>query len=72
MTNREQPNGNLAVLLCALSSATGLGLSERMEHGLNGAYLGLRLADGYCQLNTMMRLFFLKSGEEACFFGLFS
>jgi putative transposase len=26
----------------------------------------------YCQLHTMMRLFFLKSGEEACFFGLFS
>ncbi|GAC1361038.1 MAG: HD domain-containing protein [Ktedonobacteraceae bacterium] len=45
MTNREQPNGNLAVLLCALSFATGLGLSERMEHGLNSAYLGLRLAD---------------------------
>jgi DNA-binding NarL/FixJ family response regulator len=31
MTYREQPNGNLAVLLCALSFATGLGLSERME-----------------------------------------
>jgi HD-GYP domain-containing protein (c-di-GMP phosphodiesterase class II)/DNA-binding CsgD family transcriptional regulator len=45
MTNREQPNGNLAILLCALSFATGLGLSERMEHGLNSAYLGLRLAD---------------------------
>jgi len=45
MTNREQPNGNLAELLCALSFATGLGLSERMEHGLNSAYLGLRLAD---------------------------
>ena len=45
MTNREQPDGNLAVLLCALSFATGLGLSERMEHGLNSAYLGLRLAD---------------------------
>ena len=45
MTYREQPNGNLAVLLCALSFATGLGLSERMEHGLNSAYLGLRLAD---------------------------
>ena len=45
MTNREQPGGNLAVLLCALSFATGLGLGERMEHGLNSAYLGLRLAD---------------------------
>src|SRR6266581_3977955 len=45
MTNREQPNGNLAELLCALSFATRLGLSERMEHGLNSAYLGLRLAD---------------------------
>ena len=45
MTNREQPNGNLAVLLSALSFATGLGLSERIEHGLNSAYIGLRLAD---------------------------
>jgi HD-GYP domain-containing protein (c-di-GMP phosphodiesterase class II) len=45
MTNSEQPNGNLAVLLCSLSFATGLGLGERMEHGLNSAYLGLRLAD---------------------------
>jgi HD-GYP domain-containing protein (c-di-GMP phosphodiesterase class II) len=45
MTNREQPDGNLAVLLCALSFATSLGLGERMEHGLNSAYLGLRLAD---------------------------
>jgi len=45
MTNREQPNGNLAVLLSALSFATGLGLSERMEHALNSAYIGLRLAD---------------------------
>ena len=45
MTYRHQPTGNLAVLLCALSFATGRGLSERMEHGLNSAYLGLRLAD---------------------------
>ncbi len=45
MTYREQPNGNLAVLLCALSFARGLGLSERMEYGLNSAYFGLRLAD---------------------------
>ena len=45
MTNSEQPNGNLAALLCSLSFATGLGLGERMEHGLNSAYLGLRLAD---------------------------
>ena len=30
------------------------------------------LSAWYCQLHTMMRLFFLKSGEEACFFGLFS
>ena len=45
MTNRERPNGNLASLLCALSFATSLGLSERMEHGLNSAYIGLRLAD---------------------------
>jgi HD-GYP domain-containing protein (c-di-GMP phosphodiesterase class II) len=45
MANGERPGGNLAALLCALSFATGLGLSERMEHGLNSAYLGLRLAD---------------------------
>jgi HD-GYP domain-containing protein (c-di-GMP phosphodiesterase class II) len=46
MTNRERPTGNLASLLCALSFATSLGLSERMEHGLNSAYIGLRIADG--------------------------
>ncbi len=45
MSNRERPTGNLAALLCALSFATSLGLSERMEHGLNSAYIGLRLAD---------------------------
>jgi HD-GYP domain-containing protein (c-di-GMP phosphodiesterase class II) len=45
MTNREQPDGNLAVLLSALSFATSLGLDERMEHGLNSAYVGLLLAD---------------------------
>ncbi|HET8853009.1 MAG TPA: HD domain-containing protein, partial [Ktedonobacteraceae bacterium] len=45
MTNCERPNGNLAALLCALSFASSLGLSERMEHGLNSAYLGLQLAD---------------------------
>jgi HD-GYP domain-containing protein (c-di-GMP phosphodiesterase class II) len=45
MINREQPNGNLAVLLCALSYASNLGLNERMEHGLNSAYIGLRIAD---------------------------
>ena len=38
MTNSEQSKGNLAALLCALSFATGLGLDERMEHGLNSAY----------------------------------
>src|SRR5215467_5483175 len=60
MTNREQPNGNLAVLLSALSFASGLGLSERMEHGLNSAYIGLRLAD----------VLHLSSEErEAIFFG---
>lgn len=60
MTNRERPNGDLAVLLCALSFATSLGLSERLEHGLNSAYIGLRLVDA---LN-------LPSEErEAIFFG---
>jgi HD-GYP domain-containing protein (c-di-GMP phosphodiesterase class II) len=45
MTNSEQPKRNLVGLLCALSFATGLGLDERMEHGINSAYIGLRLAD---------------------------
>src|SRR5215469_7425358 len=45
MTNSDQSQGNLAALLCALSFATGLGLDERMEHGINSAYIGLRLAD---------------------------
>jgi len=45
MTNSEQSKGNLAALLCALSFAAGLGLDERMEHGINSAYIGLRLAD---------------------------
>jgi HD-GYP domain-containing protein (c-di-GMP phosphodiesterase class II) len=45
MTNSEEPNGNVATLLCALSFATSLGLSERMEHGPNSAYIGLRIAD---------------------------
>ena len=44
MTTRERPTGNLASLLCALSFATSLGLSERMEHGLNSAYIGLYYA----------------------------
>ena len=45
MTNSEQSKGNFAALLCALSFATGLGLDERMEHGINSAYIGLQLAD---------------------------
>jgi HD-GYP domain-containing protein (c-di-GMP phosphodiesterase class II) len=45
MTNSEQPKGNFAALLCALSFATGLGLDERMEHGINSAYIGMQLAD---------------------------
>src|SRR5215469_2946648 len=60
MANREQSDGILAVLLCALSYATGLGLSERMEHGLNSAYIGLRLA-GVLHLSSEER--------EAIFYG---
>ncbi len=45
MTTNEHSKGNLAALLCALSFATGLGLDERMEHGINSAYIGLMLAD---------------------------
>src|SRR5258708_23273948 len=49
MTNREPPKGNLAVLLCALSFATGLGLGERMEHGLHSAYLRLLSLVGFLE-----------------------
>ncbi len=45
MTNDKQPNGSLAELLCALSFATGLGLGERLDHGLKSAYIGLQVAD---------------------------
>ena len=45
MTTHDRSDGSLAALLCALSFATGLGLGERMEHGLKSAYIGLRIAD---------------------------
>ena len=75
MTNREQPTGNLASLLCALSFATSLGLSERMEHGLNSAYIGLRIADGLNLPNEEREAIFygalLKNvGGTACGAGL--
>ncbi len=75
MTNRERPTGNLASLLCALSFASSLGLSERMEHGLNSAYIGLRLADGLHLPNEEREAIFygalLKNvGCTACSAGL--
>lgn len=45
MVDREERDGSLASLLCGLSFATGVGLGERMEHGLKSGYLGLRIAD---------------------------
>ena len=45
MTARDRTDGSLAALLCALSFTTGLGLGERLEHGLKSAYIGLRIAD---------------------------
>ncbi len=60
MVDPEQPDGSLASLLCGLSFATGVGLGERMEHGLKSGYIGLQIAD---RLN-------LPAGDrEAVFYG---
>ena len=39
---RSEPPGT-AVLLCALSYGSGLAAAERMEHGTNTAFVGIRL-----------------------------
>lgn len=41
----KRADENLAALLCALSSATGLAFGGHMDHGLGCAYLGLEIAD---------------------------
>ena len=58
--DREQSDGNLATLLCALSFATGLGFGEHMEHGLKSAYIGLQVATTLNLSNEV---------QEAVFYG---
>ncbi len=60
MVEREELDGSLASLLCGLSFATGVGLGERMEHGLKSGYIGLRIAD---------RLDLPAEDREAVFYG---
>ncbi len=60
MVDREESDGSLASLLCGLSFATGVGLGERMEHGLKSGYIGLRIAD---------RLNLPPEDREAVFYG---
>lgn len=45
MSGTQPTDASLAELLCALSYATGLGLGDRIDHGLKSAYVGLRIAD---------------------------
>ncbi len=45
MSSYERENNDLAMLLCALSFATGLGFGGHMEHGLGCACLGMQIAD---------------------------
>src|SRR5260370_19849717 len=60
MVNHTRPEGDLAVLLCALSFATGLGFGSEMEHGLGSASLGLQIADA---------LTLAEEEREAIFYG---
>src|SRR6266849_7874830 len=45
MVHDKRADGDLAMLLFALSYATGLGFGGHIEHGLGSASLGLRIAD---------------------------
>lgn len=60
MINDQRPGSSLAELLCALSFATGVGLGERLDHGLKSAYIGLQVADA---LNLP------QTDREAVFYG---